>query len=67
VGTEGAQRVHNASDNAARVALFSNKHEFGIIEYPVSDEIGVWGRHDEALDRIIRRSAVLNYWEGERP
>gem|GEM_PF-2177903 len=54
VGPEGAHRVHNASDNAARVALFSNKHEFGIIEYPDSDKIGVWGRHNESLDHVIR-------------
>ena len=50
VGPEGAHLVLNASDDAARVALFANKHEFGIIEYPDSDEIGVWGRHDESLD-----------------
>ena len=45
-------------------ALFSNTHEFGIIEYPDSDKIGIWGRQDEALDYIIRRSPDL-YWEGE--
>ena len=65
VGPEGAHRVHNASDDAARVALFSNKHEFGIIEYPDSDKIGVWGRHDESLDHVIRRSPDLDYWDGE--
>jgi uncharacterized cupin superfamily protein len=43
VGPAGAHRVHNESDGAARVALFSNKHEFGIIEYPDSDKIGVLG------------------------
>jgi uncharacterized cupin superfamily protein len=67
VGPEGAHRVHNASDDDARVALFSNKHEFGIIEYPDSDKIGVWGRHDESLDHVIRRSPDLDYWDGERP
>ncbi|HEY2657829.1 MAG TPA: cupin domain-containing protein [Solirubrobacteraceae bacterium] len=67
VGPEGAHRVHNASDDAARVALFSNKHEFGIIEYPDSDKIGVWGRHDESLDHVVRRSPDLDYWDGERP
>ena len=66
VGPEGAHRVHNPSDDAARVALFSNKHEFGIIEYPDSDKIGVWGRHDESLDHVIRRSPDLEYWDGER-
>ncbi len=66
VGPEGAHRVHNASDSGARVALFSNKHEFGIIEYPDSDKIGVWGRQDESLDHVIRRTPDLDYWDGER-
>ena len=60
-------RQDNASDDdAVRVALFSNKHEFGIIEYPDSDKIGIWGRHDESLDHVIRRSPDLEYWDGER-
>jgi uncharacterized cupin superfamily protein len=66
VGPAGAHRVDNAGDETVRVALFSNRHEFGIIEYPDSDKIGIWGRHDEALDHIIRRSPDLDYWEGER-
>ena len=41
------------------------QHEFGIIEYPDSDKIGVWGRHDESLDHVIRRSPDLDYWDGE--
>lgn len=65
VGREGAHRVHNAGTDAARVTLFSNKHEFGIIEYPDSDKMGVWGRQNEALDHIIRRSPDLGYWDGE--
>jgi hypothetical protein len=36
------------------------------IEYPDSDKIGIRGRHDEALDHIIRRSPDLDYWDGER-
>jgi uncharacterized cupin superfamily protein len=44
VGPEGAHRVDNASDETARVALFSNKHEFGIIEYPDSDKMGLGSR-----------------------
>ena len=66
VGPAGAHRVDNAGEETARVALFSNTHEFGIIEYPDSDKIGIWGRHDEALDHMIRRSPDLDYWDGER-
>jgi uncharacterized cupin superfamily protein len=67
VGPQGAHQVRNASESTARVALFSNKHEFGIIEYPDSGKIGVWGREDETLDHTIRRSPELDYWDGERP
>jgi uncharacterized cupin superfamily protein len=66
VGPDGAHRVHNASDSTARVALFSNTHEFGIVEYPDSDKIGLWGRHDASLDHVIRRSPDLDYWDSER-
>ena len=66
VGPAGAHRVDNAGEQTVRVALFSNTHEFGIIEYPDSDKIGIWGRHDEALDHIIRRSPELDYWEADR-
>jgi uncharacterized cupin superfamily protein len=66
VGPAGAHRVDNAREETARVAIVSNTHEFGIIEYPDSDKIGVWGRRDEALDHMIRRSPELDYYEGER-
>jgi uncharacterized cupin superfamily protein len=66
VGPDGAHRVGNAGGETVRVALFSNRHEFGIVEYPDSDKIGIWGRKDEALDHIIRRSPELDYWDGER-
>jgi uncharacterized cupin superfamily protein len=66
VGPAGAHLVRNAGDDAVRVAIFANTHEFGIIEYPDSDKIGIWGRADEALDHVIRRSPDLDYWDGER-
>lgn len=39
----------------------------GWSSFPDSDKIGVWGRHDESLDHVIRRSPDLDYWDGERP
>ena len=65
VGPSGAHLVGNASEEPVRVALFANRHEFGIVEYPDSDKIGIWGRHDEALDHVIRRTPQLDYWDGE--
>src|SRR5215472_13351529 len=44
VGPAGAHRVDNPGDETVRVALFANTHEFGIVEYPDSDKIGIWGR-----------------------
>ena len=61
-----AHRVYNAGDETVRIALSSNRHEFGIVEYRDSDKIGIWGRHDEALDHIVRRSPDPDYWESER-
>jgi hypothetical protein len=59
------RRFWNANGSDAQRPT-ANKHEFGIIEYPDSDKIGVWGRHDESLDHVIRRSPDLDYWDGER-
>jgi hypothetical protein len=61
-----ARTLSTTRDGAARVALFSNQHEFGIIEYPDSDKIGVWGRRDESLAHVVRRSSDLDYLDGER-
>jgi uncharacterized cupin superfamily protein len=61
----GAHLVGNAGEEPVRVAIFSNRHEFGIVEYPDSDKIGIWGRQDGALDHLIRRTPQLDYWDGE--
>ena len=62
-GPDGAHRVWNDAVEPARVALLSTKNQFGIAEYPDSDKVGVWagGQH-----YMLRRSAHLNYWDGER-
>jgi len=62
-GPDGAHKVWNDGEESARVALLSTKHQFGIAEYPDSDKVGVWagGQH-----YMLRRSAHLDYWDGER-
>jgi uncharacterized cupin superfamily protein len=62
-GPDGAHKVWNDADEPARVALLSTKHQVGIAEYPDSDKVGVWtgGPH-----YMLRRSAHLDYWDGER-
>jgi uncharacterized cupin superfamily protein len=62
-GPDGAHHVRNDRDELARIAILSTKHPFGIAEYPDSDKVGVWvdGQH-----YMLRRSAHLDYWDGER-
>ena len=62
-GPAGAHCVRNASEEPARVAIFSTKNEFGIAEYPDSDKVGVWAGQQHYM---LRRSAHLDYWDGER-
>ena len=62
-GPDGAHKVWNDADEPARVALLSTKNPLDISEYPDGDKIGVWagGHH-----YMLRRSAHLDYWDGER-
>ena len=63
-GPAGAHHVRNAGDeDDVRVAILSTKNEFGIAEYPDSDKIGVWAGGEHYM---LRRSAHLEYWDGER-
>jgi len=61
-GPDGAHLVR-ATDEPARVAILSTKNEFGIAEYPDSDKVGVWAGDKHYM---LRRSAHLDYWDGER-
>jgi uncharacterized cupin superfamily protein len=60
-GPDGAHLVR-ANDDAARVAIVSTKNPIGIAEYPDSDKVGVWV---EDAHYMLRRSAHLDYWDGE--
>lgn len=51
-GPDGAHHVRNATDVAARVAIVSTKNEFGIVEYPEQERVGIWaGETHYVLDR----------------
>ena len=41
-GPEGAHLVRNAGDGVVRVAVLSTKNEFGIVEYPEEQRVGIW-------------------------
>ena len=62
-GPDGAHQVRNEGDKVARVAILSTKNPFGIAEYPDSDKVGVWTGRQHYM---LRRSAHLDYWDGER-
>ncbi|HUZ99961.1 MAG TPA: cupin domain-containing protein [Gaiellaceae bacterium] len=61
-GPDGAHLVR-ANEAPARVAMTSTKNEFGIAEYPDSDKVGVWAGDKHYM---LRRSAHLDYWDGEK-
>ena len=46
-GPDGAHQVLNAGDVPARAAIVSTQNEFGIVEYPEDEKVGIWagGRH----------------------
>jgi uncharacterized cupin superfamily protein len=41
-GPEGAHHVRNANDAPVRVAIFATQNEFGIVEYPEKEKVGIW-------------------------
>jgi len=61
-GPDGAHLVR-ATVEPARVAILSTKNDVGIAEYPDSDKVGVWAGEAHYM---LRRSAHLDYWDGER-
>ena len=61
-GPDGAHLVR-ATVEPARVAILSTKNDVGIAEYPDSDKVGVWAGDAHYM---LRRSAHLDYWDGER-
>jgi uncharacterized cupin superfamily protein len=62
-GPEGAHQVRNDAEELARIAMLSTKNPFGIAEYPDSDKVGVWAGDEHYM---LRRSAHIDYWDGER-
>jgi uncharacterized cupin superfamily protein len=48
-GPDGAHQVRNTGDITARVAIVSTQNEFGIVEYPEQERVGIWagGAHYE--------------------
>jgi len=41
-GPQGAHQIRNAGAVPARVAIVSTQNEFGIVEYPEDEKVGIW-------------------------
>jgi uncharacterized cupin superfamily protein len=65
-GPEGAHRVSNATDEPARVLMFSDVVTPTATVYPDSGKVGIWtGLKDD--DLVVHRSAGVEYYDGEEP
>jgi uncharacterized cupin superfamily protein len=64
VGPDGAHKVTNRAEAAARVVIFSTKHDPSVAVYPDSDKLGVWPG-DERDNLLVRRESRVEYWDRE--
>jgi uncharacterized cupin superfamily protein len=64
VGPDGAHKLTNRTDSRVRVLVLSTMVEPSVAVYPDSDKLGVWpgDRRDHIM---VRRSAAVDYWDGE--
>ena len=63
-GPAGAHKVTNATDEPARVILFSSKSPLEVVMYPDSGKLGVWTLEDGYIG-MVRDEPKLDYWDGE--
>jgi uncharacterized cupin superfamily protein len=62
VGPDGAHGVRNATDEPARVLMFSKTARLAATVYPDSDKIGVYPPGERHL---FRRADGVDYFDGE--
>jgi hypothetical protein len=49
---KASNQVRNATDAPVRVAVVATNNEFGIVEYPELEKVGIWaGPENYVLDR----------------
>jgi uncharacterized cupin superfamily protein len=63
-GPAGAHKLTNATDEPARVILFSSKSPLEVVMYPDSGKLGVWTSADGYLG-LVATEPKLDYWDGE--
>ena len=64
-GPDGAHKVTNRAQNAARIVMFSSAHEPSVAVYPDSDKIGVWPGNEADTVMLRRKDGQVGYYEGE--
>ena len=64
VGPDGAHKLTNRGEETCRVLMVSTMVEPAVAVYPDSDKIGVWPG-DRRDNLMVRRDAVVDYWDGE--
>ena len=64
-GPAGAHSVGNRTDGRVRLLMLSTKRKPAVAVYPDSDKIALWRIEDDGI--IVRRSAAVDYWDGELP
>jgi uncharacterized cupin superfamily protein len=65
IGPEGAHKVQNDTAEPVRFLMFSNLVYPTATVYPDSDKIGMWTDADKSDSHMARRSASLDYYDGE--
>jgi uncharacterized cupin superfamily protein len=64
-GPDGAHRVSNHTTEPARVLMLSTMREPAVTVYPDSNKVGAYSAGDEPLRLLFRRSAAVDYYDGE--
>ncbi|MDQ3759943.1 MAG: cupin domain-containing protein [Actinomycetota bacterium] len=65
LGPAGAHRVQNDSAEPVRFLMFSNIVVPTATVYPDSDKIGIWTDSERTDSLLARRTAGLDYYDGE--
>jgi uncharacterized cupin superfamily protein len=64
-GPEGAHGIRNDTEETVRVLMWSSVIYPAATVYPDSDKIGIWTGGDKSDDLLVRRSAGVEYYDGE--
>jgi uncharacterized cupin superfamily protein len=68
-GEQGAHQLVNRTDATVRFVAISTHGDPDVVIYPDSDKVGVAERRSRGggLREFFRRSAAVDYYDGERP